>query len=235
MVLLYFASVDREAYLLRVSLESESRDIAMFATQSGCDEGLQKQARDYRKGFDEARAHRMREHKPPREYPKYIFQCIPESEPTVAEQWRGSARAIGLWRGQNVYYYRAADPQTLTGAYVLATRKAERYDSDLEVSMIYVDQRTCDESLAAAKKEYSEALALQREAQHDAKLMDDLPSFDEMLKQDELDAEGACIPIENAIHLVRKYCEGLPLKLGDGGFGGTYNCDRQILSPFRND
>ncbi len=155
-------------------------------------------------------------------------------------EWKAPNRIVGKWLGCDVYYYHEPEPQTLAGAFVLALPNENdplygpvHYgdSGDPEISETFVDQRTCDESLAFSKGAWKSDLGLRRDAEHDPKLKAKNPSYEWWLKEEERAAAGACIPITSAMPLVNQLCEGLPLKLVVRLGEGRYECDQNIVKP----
>jgi hypothetical protein len=240
----YFAMSDRlgarpRAQLLRMKINGkEVDDVAMLIDQTECRKFLKKQSQDW----DEIR----------RKYPKAKLSvdltCVPEDDSSVPAKWKAPTRIGGKLEGCDVYYYHEPEPQTLAGAFVLALPD-ENEQSDVEIGRaflsahpeqapiveyknlpydehepeigeIYVDQRTCDTQLAANKEAFQGIPGSPGDAEHDPNL-----------KELERAALGGCIPIANAMPLVNRFCDGLPLKLAVESGKGIYSCDRNIVRP----
>jgi hypothetical protein len=227
----YFAKSTRlgfrpQAHLLRVKFNGKDIDYAMLVDQSECQELVKKRSRDFQHAMDEAR----------REGSKAAmsadFACIPENDPSVPSQWRALTRTIGKWQGCDVYYYHEPEPQILAGAFVLALPdENDELHGDPEIVEIFVDQRTCDKALDRNKDSWKSDLDLQSDAEHNPKLRAEIPKWEQGFKLDKREAFGACIPIANAMPLVNRFCEGLPLKLTVDVGEGAYSCDRNIVKP----
>jgi len=228
----YFAKSDRprarRAQLLRIKINGRAIDYAMLVDQAECRKLLKIESKDFQHRIDEARR------KDPKEtIPSVDFECVPEDDPSVPVEWMAPTRFVEKWQGCDVYYYHESEPQKLEGAFVLALPGENDLDpnGEPEISEIFVDQRTCDSQVADNKDSWKGDLDYQRYAERDPKLKADLPKLDQVFKEDRRAFFGACIPIANAMPLVNRFCEGLPLKLDVIAGRGIYFCDRNILKP----
>src|ERR1019366_1994967 len=228
----YFAKSGRlgpepRAQLLRIKFNGEDKDYAMLIDQAECRKLLKKQSQDFQHIFDEARRENS---KGP--IPAVGFECVPEDDQSVWAEWRAATRTRGKWQGCDVYYYHEPEPQTLAGAFVLALpNENDQNNGEPEIDEIFVDQRTCDTQLASNKGSWKSDLDYQRDAEHDPKLKATIPNMERTFKEDRRAFSGACIPIANAMPLVNRLCEGLPLMLAVLGGEGIYSCDRNIVRP----
>ena len=224
----YFAKSGRlgprsRAHLLRIKINGEALpDVAMLVDQAECQKLLKERSQDW----DELRGkYRM----------PVDLACVPEDDPSVPAKWKAPTRIVGKWRGCDVYYYHEPEPQTLAGAFVLALPKENdkpgHFPGEPEIDEIFVDQRTCETDLVAYKDYWESQLDFRRAYEHDPKLRAKNPSYEQRFKEDERLASGACIPIANAMPLVNRLCEGLPLMLTVRDGRGIYSCDSTIVRP----
>jgi hypothetical protein len=200
-----------QPYLFRESIDSHSKDSvsvadrAMFPSEKECRKFLREEANDLHSWVAEGRAKY-----PKTPVPTIDLRCIPETDPTVSEEWRSPIRRLGKWHRFDVYYYHEPEALALGGAYVLAL-EGHTWKDKPELDEIFVDQRSCDAQLAGYKDQWHQ----------------DKASDEEEFRK----ALGACIPIASAKPLVENYCDGLPLRLEVVGGLGSYRCDSGIVMP----
>jgi hypothetical protein len=214
------------AHLLRVRISTiangEAINYVMLADLAECSKLLKKASQDWDEIRRKARV-------------SVDFECVPEDNLSVPVAWRNPTRRIGKWQGCDVYYYHEPEPQNLAGAFVLAlpneNDKPAHFAGEPEVDEIFVDQKTCDTRLAAYNDTYKSGLEYQRDAEHDPKLKAAFQDLKKTVQSEARNASGACLPIANAMPLVNRLCEGLPLILTVQGGEGTYSCDRNIVKP----